>query len=79
MAAVRVMLNYLDIDVNDKKFEDKVTMPKLKALREEYPSNNVIKAIMNACPPKMRVWVMAMLMAGLEPTDAMQLAQRLSL
>ncbi len=73
MNAVRQLFNYLEIEIDDNKFKNKIKMPRLIAAREEYPPNETIRRILNHCNPKIRTWILIMINAGLEPVDATKL------
>lgn len=73
VGAVRSILEYHEVEIEERKFKDKVRMPKVKKLREEYPPNETIWKILNAMNIDTRTWVFTMIDGGLEPTDATQL------
>lgn len=73
VGAVRSILEYHEIEIDERKFKNKVNLPKVKKLREEYPPNEIIWKILNTMSLPIRAWTFTMIDGGLEPTDATQL------
>lgn len=73
VASIKKLLAYYDIEIESARFKNKVDMPTNRPLREEYPSNEIIRKIIDACSVRLRVWVQLLCDTGLEPVDAAQL------
>lgn len=63
----------MNVKIDDATFENKVTMPTNRPLREEYPTNDIIRKIIDASSPRLRVFEQVLCDTGFEPVDAAQL------
>jgi hypothetical protein len=73
MQSAKKLFDYLDIEIDDSRFEKKVTMPTNRPLREEYPPNDAIRKIIDASSPRLRVFEQVLCDTGFEPVDAAKL------
>lgn len=68
------LLIFLDVDIDQNKFKDKVSFTQNRAMPDEWPDNNTIRGILNASQSmKVRGYVQTLCDAGLDPIDAAEL------
>lgn len=71
--SVKKLFIHLEVDMDHYKFKDKVGLPNFKNLKDEYPDNTKIRAIMTSAPPVISLLLQTMCDTGLEPVDTIQL------
>lgn len=70
---VKSLAKYCDTGITNDGFKDHVSMPAMTQLDEEYPPNDVILRILDACPPDLRRFLLYIIDTGAEPADAAKL------
>lgn len=70
---VKRLFVHIDIDIDDNKFKDKVTLSKISVLRDEYPENEEIRKVMAMASPLVRTMIQTLCDYGFEPIDIAQL------
>lgn len=64
---------FQDVDIDHYKFKDKVDLPTFENLDDEYPDNAIIRAIKDAAPPIIGLYVQTMCDTGFDPVDIAEL------
>src|SRR5207247_7507154 len=70
--AVTKLFKFVEFTLDEKKLED-IELPRPQDLQDEYPSNEIIRAILNASTFRIRGFLQVMIDTGFEPTDTAQL------
>jgi|GEM_PF-1937615 len=73
ITGVRKLLKYVGIKIDNGDFREKVVMPRKMAIRDEIPTNEQIRAILNQASPAMRAYVLVLCDSGLSSGDALRL------
>lgn len=67
------MLKFAGVKIDNDDFADKVIMPKLKPAREEIPTDEQIRSILNHCNTRVRAFIMLLCDTGLGRGEAIRL------
>ncbi len=73
MTGIKRLMRFLKIKVNGDDFADNVTLPKVQTIRDQIPSDAVIRSILNFCPPRMRAFLYVLADSGLSVADVAKL------
>ncbi len=73
MIGVKRLLRFMKIKIDGDDFADNVTLPKIRGIRDEIPTNEQLRAILNFCSPRMRAFILVSADSGLGIGDVAQL------
>lgn len=73
---IKRLFIFLDVELDNNKFKNKVKLPKPQRLNDEYPDNKIIRGILNAATMNTRAFVQLICDTGLDPVDAAQLQRK---
>ena len=73
MIAAKKLLGFLDIEVLDEKFREKVTTGRVEQIMDEAPTSDQARRILSYCNPRLKALIMTIASSGLRPSEALSL------